>query len=526
MSLLELVSTGVSLEAADGDQPRRVLAGLAVPYNTVARVLSGQRVKFLPGSLPLDGPAPKVLRGHDRGHPVGLVTHRSADAAGVQVRARISAVPAGDEVLTLAADGVLDAWSVGAEPLDYTFEQDDAGDVMVVARADWQEISVLPFGAFPTARITEISATRPPEDPMSILSTDGPAPTVDAAPDPAPQVITPTRTPAPTVTPAPAPTVQASPYTPGARPQIFVQANTLSLAGLAGLIAAANRGEVPMEQAKPRIQAALANVITSNIASVVMPGHLAEITGLIDWGRPLINAIASAPLPASGTQIEYPAWNILPSVGAQTPEKTAVTSTAASLQLKTAPVVTWAGANDISLQAVERSSPSFLDAYLRAMAVDYAKKTDTYACTALLAAAAVVAPATSFVTNVAALIGALDPATTPPGPLVLGLSWDIAASLIGVTQQNGPAFWSGSISFGGQLPEVNAGGLAIFTDPNLPVKTYLLGAQSGAVWYESPGAPADIRVVDVSLLGLDVGVYGYGALTIPWPGSWKKMTLP
>ena len=44
--------------------------------------------------------------------------------------------------------------------------------------------------------------------------------------------------------------------------------------------------------------------------------------------------------------------------------------------------------------------------------------------------------------------------------------------------------------------------------------------------YKSAGAPADIRVVDVSLLGLDVGVYGYIAVTTDYPGALSVMTLP
>ena len=62
-------------------------------------------------------------------------------------------------------------------------------------------------------------------------------------------------------------------------------------------------------------------------------------------------------------------------------------------------------------------------------------------------------------------------------------------------------------------------------DPNLPAKTMIAGSTQAATVYKSAGAPADIRVVDVSLLGLDVGVYGYVAVTVEYPGAISVMTL-
>jgi hypothetical protein len=329
-----------------------------------------------------------------------------------------------------------------------------------------------------------------------------------------------------TTEPPPAEIAAGAPERPAVVPvSTAVPAPTapLTLARVASLVASANRGEITTERVRAEIQAALADVKTTGIASIVQPAYRSQIVPLIDHGRPLINAISSSPLPGSGMSIEYPQWLVPPAVDVQSAEKAEITSVAATMEMKTAAVLTWAGGNDISLQAVERSSPSFLEAYLRAMAVDFARKTDTYVATTLLAAATAATAGADFVANVAAMFAALDPTTTPPGQMFLAMGWGVGTSMIGPKRDDAPAFWDASISLGTFLPNETAAGLAIFVDPNMPTDMMLLGSRQAATWHESAGAPADIRVVDVSLLGLDVGVYGYGALTIEYPGALVKL---
>lgn len=495
---VRLVSGGVTLEAAGPDgAPSRTVAGLAVPYNVTATVDGGQRVRFLPGSLPVDGENPLLLLGHDRSRAVGVVTTRHDGPDGMRVAARVSAVPDGDHALVLAADGVLNAFSVGVDPLEYTYEDDGT---MVVTAGAWREVSLLPFGAFPTARVATVTAAEP----------DLPA-TVEAGPA--------------TTTP---PVVVGPPATlPVGLPA--VPARPVTLGRVAALIAGINGGQIDGAAGRAELRAVLSNVVVADVAAVTPPAYRAEIIGLIDHGRPIIDAISSSTLPASGMAVEYPQWTVLPTVGKQATEKTAITSTAATMTLQSAPVGTWAGGNDLSLQAVERTSPSFLEAYLRAMALDYARKTDTYVSDTLWTAATAATGMTvssSFIEDLASLFAKLDLTAVPAGALWVAVAWNLAAPLIGVTSLNGPAFWDGAIRFGSNVPTVEGGGLDVFVDPYLPANRMLLGARNGATWHENPGAPADIRVVDVSLLGLDVGVYGFGALTIEYPAAFVKLDKP
>jgi hypothetical protein len=68
---LQLTAGRVSVAAETGEgEPRRTISGLAVPYNTQATVSGGRKVRFLAGSLPTDGKAPRLLEQHDANHGV------------------------------------------------------------------------------------------------------------------------------------------------------------------------------------------------------------------------------------------------------------------------------------------------------------------------------------------------------------------------------------------------------------------------------------------------------------------------
>jgi hypothetical protein len=75
--MIRLTPQSFDVDAAQGDLPRRSISGVAVVYGVEATVSDGTRVKFLDGSLPLDGPNPKIFLYHDSSQPVGIVTERT-----------------------------------------------------------------------------------------------------------------------------------------------------------------------------------------------------------------------------------------------------------------------------------------------------------------------------------------------------------------------------------------------------------------------------------------------------------------
>ena len=137
--MIYLTSSNVKIAAAEGETaaPARTIEGVAVPYNTVAVVSGGEKVMFLPGSLPVDGKAPRLLENHDGSKIIGVVTARNSDDEEMRYTARISATKAGDDVIELVKDGALDAVSVGVDPVEASYNDDG---ILVISKANWREL--------------------------------------------------------------------------------------------------------------------------------------------------------------------------------------------------------------------------------------------------------------------------------------------------------------------------------------------------------------------------------------------------
>jgi hypothetical protein len=518
--------TTPTVTAASSDPGARTVAGTAVPWNVRGVVSDGTPVVFHPGSLDA-GARPHLYRDHDPTRPLGMVVDAADNGQALTATARISRVRDGDEALILAADGVLGMFSVGVDPTDFRYDPDGT---MHVYAGTWNELSLLTAGAFAGANVSAVTASPPTTNPEGATMPDqllddtelelelGP-PEGDEPDGEQPDDDD-------------TPTIQAGRPVPARAPGVPLRAGAnrarpvdLGIHGVAQLISAGKKRGLRGSQIDSRIQAAFMNVLSSDVPGFVRPAFRTDIVGLIDPGMPLVRAIQQRPLPASGMRIEYPVWSAPPDAYAQqVGEKTAIASGPVQATVQGDDILTWAQGNDISFQTMDRSDPSFIDAYIRAAAIDAGIKYDTYVANRLLAVAAAGTPGTSFVDNVQALFAALDWDATPPGPMFLAMSGDIAVSMIGVTGLDGPAFWDAGINLGTFDPSTSAGGLNIFTDRNLPAGTMLLGASNAAANYGGPDTSANVRVVDVSLLGMDIGVYFYAALAVEYPGAFAKLT--
>jgi hypothetical protein len=158
--MIRFGSETFTIDAAAGDTPRRTISGIAVRYNTPAKVSDGSMVAFAPGSLPVDGRAPILQMFHDSSKVIGTVTERVETEEGMLFSARISETALGSEALVLASDGALREVSVGVTPLKFKYDKDG---VMVVTSARWDELSVVAQGAF-DAPILEVAASIPHEE--------------------------------------------------------------------------------------------------------------------------------------------------------------------------------------------------------------------------------------------------------------------------------------------------------------------------------------------------------------------------
>ena len=156
--MLKLIAGEFTVDAAATEgAPRRTISGVAVPYNVFAAVSDDSVVMFKPGSLPVEGKAPRLFMYHDHSQPVGVVTERVDTPEGMLFAAKISATTLGNDALIMAQDGTIDQVSVGVNPTKFSY--DDEGR-MIIEAADWIELSLVPVGAFgDAANITDVAAS-------------------------------------------------------------------------------------------------------------------------------------------------------------------------------------------------------------------------------------------------------------------------------------------------------------------------------------------------------------------------------
>jgi len=465
---------------------RRTISGQLVPWDTIGHTSAGP-TRFAAGSvtLPDDLSRVKLLRDHNTSSPIGYLIDAHSTDGGLFGTFKIPETSAGDEALLEASAKLRDGLSVGVTLSDFTH----SADALEVAGSHLNEVSQVALPAFDDARALSVAATK---------------------------TETPEQTPQPEQTPESETTVSAE-QTPA------VEEAPVLTAAAASLIASANRGELTISD----VRAALAQSTTIDLDGIVPPAYVNEIVGLINPGRPTVNAIRNAALPAAGMKVTYPAWGTKPAVDLQETELTEVESVEATISLEEVSVRTWAGANELSLQAVDRSDPSAIQAVIEALSVSFGRKTNTYVVEELLDAAgsATSVGAGSPIDVVSGLIGALDFNATPAGPLFLAISPALLPSWISLADGDRPAFWDGRVQFGSMTPTLSADGLTVYVERDLPAGFALLGSSLAATWWERPAQPVEIRAVDVSILGIDLGVYGYGACSVEYPGAFAYCDL-
>jgi HK97 family phage prohead protease len=139
------------LLSADADN--RVIRGVAIPSGTVDG-FDGSLYRFAGDSVTFNEPTPILIQ-HDGSKPIGRLIEASSTPRGVEVAFKVSKVPAGDEILTLAADGVM-GLSVGLT-IPSGGVRMSSGNVMEVSAANCYEISVTPVPVLTGAHIDSVS---------------------------------------------------------------------------------------------------------------------------------------------------------------------------------------------------------------------------------------------------------------------------------------------------------------------------------------------------------------------------------
>jgi uncharacterized protein len=142
----------------EDDEEYARISGLAVPWDVVATVSDGQKVRFERGAFDVDQKAAKLIQNHDLGQLLGVVDNLDDAEAGLEFEAVLADTAAGRDAVALIKAGAYDAVSVGANPVKFTT---DPEGVMSVTEAQLIELSLVSIGAYEEAVITEIAAEAP-----------------------------------------------------------------------------------------------------------------------------------------------------------------------------------------------------------------------------------------------------------------------------------------------------------------------------------------------------------------------------
>ena len=511
--MLRLTPQELKIDAAQGDAlPRRTLAGVALEYGVDAVVSDGQTVRFEKGSLPLEGKKPKMYLYHDSTQPIGVVTAREEVGNYVMFEAKISETALGIASLQLAMDGVLDSLSVGAVPIEFSF--DEAG-TMIVTKAEWQELSLLPYGAFEAAKVERVAASIHQNNPEVELNEE----------QDQEKEVTEMSNPVETPAVVEAATVQA----------IYAQPRKLRLPSTSEYIASYVRGGADFAQMNANIAAArieAAPGVAPYINTESTPGILPEIiTGSVYDSlnpiRPFVSAIGTRAMPSAGATFRRPKITTRPVVTQQSAQFDQLNASTVVVSNNDISKLSFGTFVTVSEQDLDWSDPSSIDIILNQLAIAYGQATDNYAvdtCHAAIVQTASVADTAVGADWVAAIYdGARQISESsnylPTHMVVTPASW--AALSSSVDDSNRPVFpYTGAPNLMGQNAAGNAAattwngnplGLVLVVDKHAPgsFMGHAAGPAAGFEFYEQQKGAISVEVP--ATLGRTIAFRGYAA---------------
>lgn len=486
-------------EAGDENRPARI-AGIAVPWDVVATVSGGQRVKFLRGAFDLNQKPAKLLENHDMSQLRGVVNSLSDSDAGLEFEATLARTRASADVVALLQAGAYDSVSVGANPVAFKF---DKAGVMIVSKAQMIELSLVAIPAFSEAVITEIAASADPEESEEEETQDTPEEEIvsDQLKAESPESAT----------------------TPTS-PLLYASARReFKLPSPAEYMSAYIRGGHDFAQMQDNIRAAAPDVVTGDLDGILPEIIVSPTYNNFRGLRPVVDAIGARAMPQGGKIFIRPSVTTHTSMAVQSTQNTDLQS--GTFVVTDNPVTkgTYGGYVEISEQSLDFTQPEVLGLILDDMARIYANLTDDVATTDLNAGATTTAilsnanladPAkvVEFMYDSASTILS---ASNGNLPTHLFLSADMFAALGKLSDtsdrplfpQTGPMNAYGSMSPGSV--DTVAFGLRVVVDRNFGNGTIIVGEASGfEIFEQQKGA---ISIDNPSQLSRTIAFRGYFA---------------
>jgi len=528
--MIKLIAGDFTLDAAKGDAPRRTISGTAVPYNVPATVSDGTQVIFRPGSLPVEGKAPRLFMYHDASMPVGVVTERVDTEQGMMFSAKISATALGNDALVMASDGTIDQVSVGVNPTKFSY--DEAG-TMIIEAADWTELSLVPIGAFgDMANIATVAASIH-QEPEEVVLNEEVVPEQEIEP----------------MSEVTVPAVEATiPTAP-----IFAQAKKEFILPTAGEFMAAyhiggdtfkNMNAAVAEYSASKrtaLQAAAGDVLTTDTPGLLPVPVLGPLVQDLNFLRPVVDAVGARAYPDSGQSKTFirPTITTHTSVASQS-ELGAASATTMVIASNSISKTTLAGQVTLSVQDIDFTSPAAMQLILNDLMGEYMIASDNLAADNLLTAATSSGVWDGTVADLLKSVydSAVDISTnrnwTPTHMFVSPDVWGQLGQLADTTGRPvfpfiGAGLTGQNALGGGQASSWNGNplGLQLVVDSNFAAKTMIItrvgqGAGDAYEFYES--IRGLMSVEQPSVLGRNMSFHGYVSTFAAISGMIRKIT--
>jgi phage head maturation protease len=517
---------------------------VAVPWDSTSRMTSsGYRERFVRDAIAADQlVGVPVIDGHT-GQAVGVVEAARSIDAGLLATIRLSATQLARDLHTLATDGALGA-SLGftADPDSATV---DRSGIVTRTSATPRELSLTPLPAYEDARVLQTREALPMPD---YTFTDPSSVTVTSDADPS--------TPETQDVSAAAADVVETRSAPRARaPRAHVEyASSAELEDLRSqLDAVRSLGSRPAAghplarfgsfaefaravftgDASELEVRALSDQVPSANPGVMAPSWLTDVRGIVAKTRSLIEATGGALSPGeSGLDVEWPYFDgdYSTLIGVQATPKTQITSVQVAIEKGTASLKTYSGGSDIAYQLIERSSPAYLDAYLRIMAAAYGRVTEAAFAQAAASGTAFAGATLDNLYQSVIEASALVEDATGVAPSVIGIAPDLWGKIAGAVDGDkrplypalGPVNAPGQINGPGATGGISIAGVRAVRAALPATKIAVLNGEAMR-WLED--GPRTVQAENVALLGRDVAVYGYAAPAIFVPGGVQVMTI-
>jgi hypothetical protein len=274
-------------------------------------------------------------------------------------------------------------------------------------------------------------------------------------------------------------------------------------------------GNPVKDEARERLLRAPAHTITDDVEGLLPPQHIQQIMDVIDANRPVV--VTGNRVNLQNGRLTWPKITSRPRVRVQGTEKTETSSVRMGVDMEDETADTYLGAGNLSWQAINWTTPDALELWFRLAAEAYAIETEAAACHTLAKAASTVgggaalsAPGgNTFAEWMAAVAAGIaqvyDETRAIPDKIYLSADMFFDAAAL-VSNTNANLINAGSLNLAGLSGTL--AGLGVVASAGFASGTAIVGDSKALLVGETPGAPVELRAVEPSIGGMEVGVIG------------------